>query len=173
MARRLDYNIAFDAPAEKIYQDFASLEYWDTLMDAYRWLTPMSEIRHFKSDETGVDVVLKQNLPRMYLPPVAQSVMLVDMIITRVQHFDPFDHTANGAKGTYGASIPAGPGSFSGVYFLTETETETGSQLRLSSTCRVYIPFIGGKLEELILHHITELFAAEEAFMADWISKHH
>ena len=28
MTRRMDYTIAFDAPAEKIYQDFASREYW-------------------------------------------------------------------------------------------------------------------------------------------------
>ena len=36
MARRMDYTIAFDAPAEKIYQDFTSRDYWETLMDAYR-----------------------------------------------------------------------------------------------------------------------------------------
>lgn len=171
MSRRLDYKIAFDAPAEKIYQDFTSRQYWDTLMDAYRWLTPLSEITHFRSDGTGVDIVFKQNLPRMYLPAIARTVMPVDMIITREQHFDPFDYAKNTAQGSYGASIPAGPGQFVGKYFLTETDT--GSQLRLASTCRVYIPLIGGKIEELILHHITELFDAEEAFMADWISKHH
>ena len=33
--------------------------------------------------------------------------------------------------------------------------------------------FIGGTLEQLILSNITMLFDAEEAFMADWIAKHH
>ena len=41
------------------------------------------------------------------------------------------------------------------------------------SVCKVYIPLIGGALEDLILHHIKQLFDAEEAFTADWISKHH
>lgn len=112
-----------------------------------------------------------QNLPRAYLPPIARTVMPVDMIITREQHFEPYDHTRNRARGTYRASIPAGPGHFGGKYFLTDTHD--GSQLRLASVCKVWIPFIGGKLEDLILTDITLLFDAEEAFTADWISKHH
>ena len=166
----MEYTIEFDAPAEKIYQDFTSREYWQTLMDAYRFLTPQSEITSFSSGERGTDVVFVQNLPRMYLPPIARTVVPVDMIITRKQHFDRYDHDRNRAEGTYSASIPHGPGSFGGQYFLTETDA--GSKLRLASVCKVYIPFIGGALEGLILHHIKQLFDAEEAFTADWISKH-
>jgi Protein of unknown function (DUF2505) len=172
----MDYIIACDAPAEKIYQDFTSRHYWDSLMDAYGWLTPQSEITHFRSDETGTDIAFRQNLPRMYLPPVARAVMPVDMIITREQHFDPFDADANSATGSYRASVPHGPGHFGGRYHLTETgDSEAGdkSRLRLASVCKVHIPFIGGTLEQLILSNITMLFDAEEAFMADWIAKHH
>jgi hypothetical protein len=167
----MDYTIEFDAPAEKIYQDFTSRDYWQTLMDAYRFLTPQSEITSFSCGERGTDVVFTQNLPRMYLPPIARTVMPVDMIITRRQHFDPYDHGTNRARGTYAASIPHGPGQFGGRYILTETDS--GSRLRLASVCRVHIPFIGGALEDLILHHIKQLFDAEESFTADWISKHH
>ncbi len=167
----MDYTLEFDAPAEKIYQDFTSRDYWQTLMDAYRFLTPQSEITTFLSGERGTDIVFVQNLPRMYLPPIARTVVPVDMIITRRQHFDPFDHAKSRAKGTYSASIPHGPGSFCGQYFLTETDT--GSRMRLASVCKVYIPFVGGVLEDLILHHIKLLFDAEEMFTADWIRKHH
>ena len=167
----MDYTIEFDAPAEKLYQDFTSRDYWQTLMDAYRFLTPQSEITSFSSTERGTDIVLVQNLPRMYLPPVARTVVPVDMVITRKQHFDRYDHDTNRARGTYSASIPHGPGSFGGQYFLTETDT--GSKLRLASVCKVHIPFIGGALEDLILHHIKLLFDAEEGFTADWICKHH
>ncbi len=166
----MEYTIEFDAPAEKIYQDFTSREYWQTLMGAYRFLTPQSEITSFSSGERGIDVAFVQNLPRTYLPPIARTVVPVDMIITRKQHFDRCDHDNNRAEGTYSASIPHGPGSFGGQYFLTETDA--GSRLRLASVCKVYIPFIGGALEGLILHHIRQLFDAEEAFTADWISKH-
>jgi hypothetical protein len=67
----MEYTIEFDAPAEKIYQDFTSREYWQTLMDSYRFLTPQSEITSFSSGERGTDVAFVQNLPRMYLPPIA------------------------------------------------------------------------------------------------------
>ena len=150
----MDYKIAFAAPAEKIYQDFTSRDYWETLMDAYRFLTPQSEITKFTSNGSGTDIVFKQNLPRMYLPPIARTVMPVDMVITRKQRFDPFDHGKSHAKGTYSASIPHGSGSFGGQYFLTDT----GSRMRLASVCKVYIPFVGGALEDLILHHIKLLF---------------
>jgi hypothetical protein len=167
----MDYTINFDAPAEKIYQDFTSREYWETLMDAYRFLTPQSEITRYTSGESGTDIVFKQNLPRMYLPPIARSAVPVDMIITREQHFDPYDHANKRGRGSYRASIPRGPGHFGGHYFLTETDS--GSRLRLTSVCKVYIPLIGGALEDLILHHIKQLFDAEEAFTSDWITKHH
>jgi hypothetical protein len=171
MSRRLDYIVKFDAPPEKIYQDFTGRQYWEALMDAYRQLTPRSEITRFCCDDTGTHIVFTQNLPRAYLPPIARTVMPVDMIITREQHFDPYDHARNRASGTYGASIPAGPGHFGGRYLLTDTHD--GSRLRLASVCKVWIPFIGGTLEDLILNNITLLFDAEEAFTADWISTHH
>ena len=171
MARRMDYRVSFDAPAEKIFGDFTSRDYWETLMDAYRFLTPQSEITKFASNGSGTDIVFKQNLPRMYLPPIARNVMPVDMIITREQHFDAYDHASKQGRGSYRASVPHGPGHFGGKYFLSETDT--GSELRLVSVCKVYIPLIGGVLEDLILHHIKQLFDAEEAFTADWITKHH
>ena len=127
----MDYTLEFDAPAEKIYQDFTSRDYWQTLMDAFRFLTPQSEITTFLSGERGTDIDFVQNLPRMYLPPIARTVVPVDMIITRKQHFDPFQGHLLG---------------------------DTGSRMRLASVCKVYIPFVGGALEDLILHHIKLLF---------------
>lgn len=171
MSRRLDYTVEFAAPAEKIYQDFTSRDYWEALMTAYRSATPQSEITRFYCDDAGTRIVFTQTLPRAYLPPIARAVMPVDMVITREQHFEPYDHAANRARGTYRASIPAGPGHFGGRYTLTETEA--GSRLHLASVCKVHLPLVGGKLEELILANITLLFDAEEAFTADWICHHH
>jgi Protein of unknown function (DUF2505) len=166
MSRRMEYTVAFAAPPGKIYQDFTSREYWQTLMDTYTH----SEVTSFSTGESGTDIVFVQVMPRSELPPIARAVIPVDMVITRTQHFDPYDHPNNRARGTYAASIPRGPGRFGGQYLLTETGT--GSRLRLASVCKVHIPFVGGALEDLILHNIKHLFDAEEAFTADWISKH-
>jgi hypothetical protein len=171
MSRRMEYTVAFDAPAEKIYQDFTSREYWQTLMDAYQLYVPQSQITSYSSGERGTDVAFTQHLPRNYLPPVARAVVPVDLIITRTQRFEPFDHAKSRAKGSYAASVTHAPGHLGGKYVLTETDT--GSKMRLASVCKVHIPFVGGRLEDLILHGIRELFDAEEAFTADWIAKHH
>jgi hypothetical protein len=171
MSRRMDHALDFDAPAEKIYQDFADREFWEALMEAYRWLKTDSQLTEFTTGESGTDIVFRQVLPRSELPPVARAVMPVDMVVTREQHFAPYDHQTNQAEGSYRATIPAGLGHFGGRYFLTETAT--GSRLRLASVCKVHIPFVGGTLEQLILSNITGLFDAEGTFMADWVSRHH
>jgi hypothetical protein len=139
-------------------------------MDAYRLVTPQSEIKSFSSTEVGTDIVFIQRIPRADLPPIARAVLPVDMVITRTQHFDPYDHANSQATGSYSATIPGGAGRFGGQSVLTETDS--GSELRLASVCKVYIPFVGGALEDLILNNVKYLFDAEEAFTADWISKH-
>jgi Protein of unknown function (DUF2505) len=171
MTRRMDYVVSFDAPAEKIYQDFTDRGYWESLMARYRSMSQISDLTHFDSGPSGTDIVFRQVFPRSELPPVARAVMPVDMVITREQHFDPYNHDSNGAHGTYRASIPAGMGHFGGRYHLSETPS--GSQLLLASECKVKIPLVGGTLEQLILSNITQLFDTEGAFMADWVSKHH
>ncbi|MCV7230267.1 DUF2505 domain-containing protein [Mycolicibacterium komossense] len=173
MGRRMDYTIAFDAPAEKIYRDLTSRPYWEALTDVYLALTPQAEVADFASAESGTDIVIKLFLPRSELPPMARAVLPVDLVITRVQHFDPFDTAANQATGTYRATVPAGPGHLDGRYFLTEADGGDRSQLRLASECKVHLPLVGGTLEQLILSNITTMFDAEEAFTADWITDHH
>jgi hypothetical protein len=171
MSRRMEHTVAFDAPAEKVYKDFTSREYWQSLMDVYRLNVPQSEVTSFSSDERGTDIVFTQHLPRSHMPPIARAVVPVDMIITRTQHFDPFDHAKSCATGSYTATVTHAPGHLGGQYFLTETDT--GSTMQLTTLCKVNVPLVGGKLEDLILHHIKGLFDSEEAFTADWIREHH
>lgn len=171
MTRRRDHVVSFDAPAQTIYRDFTDREFWEALMSRYRSMSQISDLTQFTSGPAGTDVVFRQVFPRSELPPVARAVMPVDMVITREQHFGPYDHDAHRADGTYRASIPAGMGHFGGRYHLSETETET--QLLLASECTVKIPFVGGTLEQLILSNITGLFDDEAAFMSAWVSEHH
>lgn len=171
MSRRSDYTLEFDAPAEKVYQDFTSRDYWHTLMDSYLAVIPRSEVTSFHTDDRGTHIEFVHIVPRDYLPPIGRSILLVDLVITRKQHFGPFDHAAACAEGTYSASIPRAPGSFRGQYTLRETDD--GSALRLASECKVHIPLIGGSLEGMILDGMKDILDSERAFTADWISKYH
>jgi hypothetical protein len=140
-------------------------------MDTYRGHVPQSEVVSFSSGDAGTDIVLRQHLPRSHMPPIARAVVPVDMIITRTQHFELFDHAESCAKGSYTATVAHAPGHLEGQYFLTTTDT--GATMRLSTVCKVNVPLVGRKLEGLILHHIKGLFDSEESFTADWIREHH
>ncbi|MED5815071.1 DUF2505 domain-containing protein [Mycolicibacterium sp. 050232] len=169
MSRRLEYTLAFDAPAEALYAVYASDEYWQALMDRYDELTPgKSDITGFRVDEHGIEVEFRQVLPRAELPPILRPVIPLDMAITRTQCFGPFE--GDGATGHYEASVSHVPGRLDGRYVLSSVRA--GSRLQVDSTCKVSMPLIGGKLEDMVLHTVNDVFTVEEAFTADWIAEH-
>ncbi len=167
----MDHTLLFEVPAEQFYREFTSREYWQTLMENYRQWDPSSQITHFASASDGTTVVFKQNVARDALPPLIKRILPLDMTITREQRFGPFDPETGRAEGSYRATVPGSPGKFSGRYYLSPSDS--GSQLVLSSECRVSVPLVGGKIEGLIMHHIQEIFDNEEAFTAEWIAERH
>ena len=136
-------------------------------MEGFRELTPVSFVEEFTVGDDGMRVVLKQHLTRDMLPPIAQTVMKKDMVITRVETLAPL--AAGRAPGTYTASIPAGPGSLTGEQELFDTET--GCTIRKTTDVKVFIPFVNGKLEQLMLVNLVDLFRGEAEFTADWVTK--
>lgn len=159
----------FDAPAETMYAVFANGKYWQAMMDRYDELTPgKSDITAFSSDENGIDVEFQQVLPRAELPAILRTVVPLDLAITRRQVFGPFDR--HGVNGHYTASVSHAPGRLDGRYVLTDASA--GSQLQVDSTCKVPMPLIGGKLEDLVLQSVNDVFSIEGAFTAEWIAEH-
>jgi hypothetical protein len=124
-----------------------------------------NRVEHFEVSDSGIELVLHHVLPRTDLPDIAQTVMRNDLIITRTESYSPFGDTVTG---TYEASIPAGPGSLTGTMELFGTET--GCTLRTSSEAKVHIPFVGGKLEELMLTNLVDLFRTEAQVTATWLA---
>lgn len=165
MARRLSYSSRFAHSVETVYAAHTERRYWEDKMAEFRKLTPQSEIDEFVVSDEGVSLVLKQTIPRKDLPPIAQTVMKKDMVITRKETLGPLvDATASG---DYAASIPAGPGKLTGTQELFPTDT--GCTLRKTTEVSVYVPFINGKLEQLMLLHVVDLFRTEAEFTAAWI----
>lgn len=167
MARRLSYSARYKHPASKLYEAQCTRRYWDEMMAGFQMISPHCSVEEFTADETGMKVVLKQTIGRDQLPPIAQTVLMKDMIITREESFGAFD--PDNTKGTYNASIPAGPGSLNGWQELFPTDT--GCTLRKTTEVKVFVPFINSKLEQLMLVNITDLFRAEAEYAADWIAK--
>ncbi|MCV7267912.1 DUF2505 domain-containing protein [Mycobacterium doricum] len=164
----MEDTVVFDAPAAHIHQQLTSEDYWCALTEVYRALNPRTELTLFRSDARGTDIALRQVMPRDDLPPIARKVMPVDVVITREQHFDPFDDASARAEGTFTAVMPHAPGRLDGRYQLADTPT--GSRLLVYSSCKVSIPLVGGTLEDLILTNMRILFDGERRFTAGRVS---
>lgn len=158
------HTLTFDAPAAEIHAYFVSEDYWRSLADFYRGLNPGTELTLFRSDDGGADIALRQMLPRDELPPIARRVIPVDMVITRRQHFDPFDHRNRRGTGTFVATMPRSPGRLAGGYVLSDIPT--GCRVQVTTECKVSIPLVGGTLEDLVLTNMRAMFDAERDFTA-------
>ncbi|MBD0022032.1 DUF2505 family protein [Gordonia pseudamarae] len=167
MARRLSYSARFPYPAEQVYQAQSTARYWDEMMAGFEMFSPKCEVVEFTSDDLGLKAVLRQTIGRDQLPPIAQTVLKKDMVITREESLGIFD--AGITKGDYTASIQAGPGSLKGWQELFPTDT--GCTLRKTTEVKVFVPFIASKLEQLMLVNLVDLFRAEAAYAKDWIAK--
>ena len=166
MARRIDYSARYTHPAEKVYSALTNRDYWEARMVELRKFSD-NHVESFEVGDDGIDLVFHHIIPRDTLPDIAQTVMKKDMVITRKESYTPFGEPTTG---TYEASIPAGPGSLTGTMKLFATET--GCTFRTSSEAKVYLPFIGGKLEQLMLVNLIDLFRAEAEITETWLSQH-
>ncbi|ULN48643.1 DUF2505 domain-containing protein [Mycolicibacterium goodii] len=170
MSRRLEHPMAFAAPPETVYAAFAGEDYWQALMARYREHTQESEITAFTSGADGVDVAFRQVLSRSELPGLVRTIIPVDMIIERHQHFNAFNEVNSTAAGHFAASVPHVPGRLDGTYALSDASA--GSRLLVTGRAKVSVPLVGGKLEKLVLDFMKNLLTLEEAFTADWIAQH-
>ncbi|SEC41334.1 Protein of unknown function [Rhodococcus pyridinivorans] len=164
MARRIDYSARFPHPPERVYEALADPAHWEARMTEMRKYSE-NHVRGFTVSESGIALVLHHVLPRSDLPEIARTVIKKDMVITRKENYGPF---TDGATGTYQASIPGGPGSLTGTMELFGDDH--GATLRTTSEAKVHIPFVGGKLEELILTNLVDVFRTESAITADWLA---
>ncbi|AKS30622.1 hypothetical protein AFA91_00640 [Mycolicibacterium goodii] len=162
--------MAFAAPPGAVFAAFAGEDYWQALMARYRQHTQESEITAFVSGADGIDVTFRQVLSRSELPGLVRTVIPVDMVIDRRQHFSALNEVNSTAAGKFDALVPHVPGRLDGTYALSETST--GSELLVTGRAKVSVPLVGGKLEKLVLDFMKNLLTLEEAFTADWIAQH-
>lgn len=165
MARRMDYSARFPHPAERVYAALRDPAHWEARMVEMRKYS-QNHVESFEVTDSGIALVLHHILPRSELPEIARAVMKKDMVITRTESYGAFDGSATGR---YEASIPAGPGSLTGVMELFSDDD--GCTLRTTSEAKVNLPFVGGKLEELMLQNLVDLFRTEAEITAGWLAR--
>lgn len=169
MARRMSYDVEVGGTAAQMYRDFTAIDYWQDLIAHYDDLGTDTELSAFSSGDNGTDISFVHTLRAADLPPIVRPVLPATFVLTREQHFDPFEPATNTAAGHYRAVIPA-PVDVVGDYLLSDTDT--GSRMRIAARCTVRIPLIGGQIEKLLIGGLQQMFAGEGEFTEDWIVTH-
>ncbi|GAA4820130.1 DUF2505 domain-containing protein [Tomitella cavernea] len=166
MPRRIEYSARLSGDAARTYAALSDRAYWDGLMEQLREFTPVSVVESFESGDGGIRVEMTQVIAREMMPAVAQTVLQTDLVITRRATFGRY--TPGGVTtGSFSATIPAAPGSLGGD--VTLTDDAGGSVLHYTPAARVNIPFVGGKLEDVILENLVNLFGIEKDFTNHWL----
>ncbi|WP_435277422.1 DUF2505 domain-containing protein [Rhodococcus yananensis] len=165
MARRKEFSARFRHSPELVYAALSDRRHWEARITEMRKYSE-NRLEEFTVGESGVELVLHHVLPLSALPDIAKTVMRSDLIITRRESYSPFDTQATGH---YEATIPGGPGSLTGT--MTLFASDGGAVLRTASEAKVNLPFVGGKLEELMLDNLVDVFTAEAAITAGWLDR--
>lgn len=165
MSRKLSYTAHFPFEARLVYDTACNKHFWDTIFKEFKEYTPDAQVLSFDTNDEETTIVTKLVLPHEFLPPLAQTVVKFDMVVTREDAFGKFNPEQT--HGTFKASIPAGPGWMKGWQELNSAPN--GCSLRRTAEVKVFLPFIGGKLEQLILINLIELAKAEAELMIIYI----
>ncbi|MCB0932107.1 MAG: DUF2505 domain-containing protein [Mycobacterium sp.] len=171
MARHMAYTVDVGVPTELLYRDLTTIDYWEALVEAYRENSARTEIAHFATGPGGTDVVFAHIFSAQDLPPIARPIVPGTFVVTREQHFDPFEEVAGRACGHYRAEVPGVPVDIDGTYMLTAMGA--GSQMQIDTRCAVRVPIIGGQIESMLVTGLKTLFANEGEHTAEWIAGHH
>lgn len=163
----MEYVIAIDEPVARVHECFTSREYWEALEKVHKENAP-TDLTRFTCDDAGTDVVFSHSMSRNDLPSIAAAVVpITKFSIDREQHFNRFDASTNSATGTYNVAVPGLPLKLGGN--LAMGESGAGSEVTLITVCKVGVPLVGRKIEEMLLNGLRTLFDAERDFINSWI----
>ncbi|HEY8371838.1 MAG TPA: DUF2505 domain-containing protein [Pseudonocardiaceae bacterium] len=112
-------------------------------------------------------VVLRQGIPSDRLPSFVRTLVPGHLVIEREETWQRDGETARGAVH---ATVPGAPATIGGTMEIAPAGPDAcRSEVRLR--VEVSIPFIGGKVEKVIIDQLRRLLTAENEFTTDWLAQ--
>ncbi|MBE9374854.1 DUF2505 domain-containing protein [Saccharopolyspora sp. HNM0983] len=171
MARRIEHRSTSAWSAAEVHAALIDLRY---LTDRLAEIGGPNAalVQHTPTEDGGVHLQFSQDVPADSLPAVARTVVGDDLAIDRSESWRRVDE--GHYTGEIAAEIKGAPCSITGsmwLHDLAEPGPAAVSELVVSGEVRVGVPFIAGKLEDLVAEQVEKLLIAEEAFTDDWLTR--
>jgi uncharacterized protein DUF2505 len=110
----------------------------------------------------GMEVVVDQVQAARGIPSFATKIVGDEINIVQTEHWSSL------TAGTVTVVIPGKPGDIKGTIGVTEDGSGTSERVQMS--VKVGIPFVGGKLEDLIADLLTKALRAENAVGKEYLA---
>ncbi|NLV79895.1 MAG: DUF2505 domain-containing protein [Rhodococcus sp.] len=163
MGSPIDHSAHYTATPAEVHAAFVDPAYWRMRLAEVGG--PGAEIEDASAGDGTIDLTLRQAIAEEHLPSVVTSIRPGDLIIHRTERWERID--GDRARGRFSAGVEGMPGKVEGT--LSLTSDETGSTVVTEGSVEVKIPFLGSKIEAMIVDELVGLFDAEQRFTADWL----
>jgi hypothetical protein len=167
MPRSFDLSADYPGSVDQVHSAFADKEYWQARL-ASSGVDGATLDSMIKGADGSVAVATTQRLRSDRLPGMVRQFHRGDLEIVRHERWTPV--VGGVAHADVTGEVRGAPVSLSGKAELGPTASASG--LRLTVSVDVDIPLVGGKLEDFIGAHLTELIASEQRFTTEWIATH-
>ncbi|WP_037319317.1 DUF2505 domain-containing protein [Amycolatopsis orientalis] len=164
MASRIEHRTTFSA-------DLASA--WDAVASEAALRARLeqiggddAELLEYVPAEDGVRYKLRQGISSDKLPSAVRTLHRGDLVVEREQIWRA---GGTGYTGGATASVQGVPGEITAKTSLTGDGEQT--TLVNSGEVKVRIPFVGGKLENVIAEQVVKLLEREAEFVAKWLAE--
>lgn len=163
MARRIEHRSEFPHDAATVYRTVVDREYLSKRLTELGGNDP-AIVRHTASEDSA-SFALRHGIDGADLPPAVRTIVGGDLTIDREESWRR--RPDGGYTGEVVVGVAGMPGELRGEQTLRDSGT--GSVLTVAGNVSVPVPFVGGKVEETIGHHLRSLLDAEHEFTLRWL----
>lgn len=164
MGSPIDHSANYTSPATAVHAAFVDPHYWRTRLAEVGG--PGAAVDRLDTGDGTIDLTAQQAIPAEHLPSVVTSIRPGDLIIHREESWGPI--TGDRAQGRFSAHVDGMPGQVEGT--LTLIGEGEASTVVIEGSVEVKIPFLGSKIEGMIIDELLGLFDAEQRFTTEWLA---
>ncbi|UYP18172.1 DUF2505 domain-containing protein [Rhodococcus sp. Z13] len=163
MGSPIDHTANHSYPAAAVHAAFVDPQYWHTRLAEVGG--PGAAVDRIEQGDGTIDLDLQQAIPAEHLPSAVTSIRPGDLVIHRHESWGPL--SGDRAEGRFSAGVDGMPGKVEGT--LTIAGDGDASTVIVEGSVEVKIPFLGSKIEAMIVDQLVALFEAERTFTERWL----